>query len=284
MKKIEQDTSDPTEVLRVRELYGGYGEDYILKGITLKIRQSEIVAVSGPNGCGKSSFVRGICNLLPHQKGEIKIQGREFNDLGRNGFARLVSVVPQQVGYEFQFTVEELVKMGRIPHVPRFKSYTKKDLDIINGVIKMVGLESLRDRRINTLSGGEKQRVTIAQALAQEPQLLILDEPTTFLDLNHQVEIMELLQELSEKNNLTVLLTSHDINLAAMFCSRLLIMKDGQFVTDGIPSQVLSQELLKEVYGVDSVIIKHPDEDTPHLLLRKKQTVAQRKKNHKCGM
>jgi iron complex transport system ATP-binding protein len=258
------------DILRVSDFSGGYGDGLILKDITFSVRSDEIVAVAGPNGCGKSSLVKGICNLLPVQTGTIQVLGKEFHQLGRKGFARLVAVVPQEMAYHFHFTVEELVMMGRIPHIPRFKPRSGHDFEIVDQALHQMNLIEYRHRMIHTLSGGEKQRVSIAQALAQRPSLLILDEPTAFLDLNHQMEIMELLLELNINHGISIILTSHDLNLASLYGTRLMIMKNGNFVCDGRPSEVISVDLLKEVYGVDSVVITHPENDTPHLILRKK--------------
>ena len=189
------------EILRITDFYGGYGEGWVLRDINCLVSSEEIVAVAGPNGCGKSSLVRGISNLLPEKKGTVQIQGKEFNELGHKGFARLVAVVPQEITYNFQFTVEELVMMGRIPYLPRFRPRSAQDLEMVHWALESMGLIRQRRRLIQTLSGGEKQRVSIAQALAQQPTLLMLDEPTAFLDLNHQMEIMELLLNKQEKAN-----------------------------------------------------------------------------------
>ncbi|OGL42305.1 MAG: hypothetical protein A2161_21665 [Candidatus Schekmanbacteria bacterium RBG_13_48_7] len=264
-------SADLSRVLEICEMYGAYGVEWILTGITFTIYQGELIVIAGPNGCGKSSLVRGICNLLPVQNGSVLIKGRDFHLLGRKAFSRLVAVVPQLSVSQVQFTVAELVIMGRIPYVSRFKTYSKNDREITDRAIELVGLTHLRNRQIETLSGGERQRVNIAQALAQQPQLLILDEPTAYLDLNHQIEIMELLQKLREDYKMTILLTSHDLNLASMFCTRLLIMKNGQFVADGKPAHILSPKLLKDVYGVESIIVQHPDENIPHIVLRRKR-------------
>ena len=261
---------DANGVVLIRDLCGGYGQDWIISSINLSVKGQETVAIAGPNGSGKSSLVRGICNMLPVQKGEIFVEGTEFQKLGRRGFARLVAVVPQHFVLDSQFTVEEFVMLGRIPHVPRFKPYSVNDYEVVTWAIEQVGMQELLYREVSTLSGGERQRAAIAQALAQDPHVLILDEPTAFLDLNHQIEIMELLQKLSQNYHMTIILTSHDLNLAAMYCNRLIIMKKGKFVADGKPSTVLSCELLKEVYGIDALLVTHPDENVPHILLRKK--------------
>ncbi|MDO8886108.1 ABC transporter ATP-binding protein [Candidatus Oleimmundimicrobium sp.] len=244
-------------MLELKNVHCDYGNgEEIIKGISLSVSKGEFVGIVGPNGCGKSTLVKGISGVLK-SKGEILIEGKSLVNLSATQIARKLAVVPQSFHTEFSFTVYEIVSMGRTPYLGRFRAETSEDFFAIERAMKATDTFHLANRKINELSGGEKQRVVIAQAIAQEPKILILDEPTSHLDINYQLEIMELVKKLNIEG-LIVIVVIHDLNLAAIYCERLVILKDGIILDDGPIDQVLTTENISKAFGVDVLVHRNP--------------------------
>jgi iron complex transport system ATP-binding protein len=224
----------------------------ILSGVTLRLEQAGLVAVLGPNGAGKSTLMTVLAGLRGYEGG-CRFQGKEVRQWERRAFARQVSFVPQTVRVEFPFTCEQVILMGRTPHCAGMFE-TNEDLDVLARVMAQTETEGFRQRDFRTLSGGEKQRVLLASALAQTPGVLLLDEPAAFLDLKHQLALFALLRRLADEGMLVVAVT-HDLNLAACYCQRALLMKDGRVMADGPADEALRPERIAEVFEVQAQML-----------------------------
>ena len=252
-------------LLDVRDATAGYGQGWALRNISFAVRAGEMVGVLGPNGSGKSTLLRAITRMLPERTGEILVEGVPVERLSRRALARTLGGVPQGTEMVFAFTVEEIVRMGRTPHLRRLSSMSAHDRAVVEEVLVSVGLDRFRRRRINELSGGERQRVLLARALAQEPKMLLLDEPSSHLDLNHKVELFDLLARLRDARGLAVLLISHDTNLTVEYVDRVLLLDDGLLVRDGRPADVMQKEILEKVYGTRVEVIPSPWSGAPQV-------------------
>lgn len=239
----------------------------IVTGVDLTVSDHEFAGLVGPNGSGKSTILKAIYRVYPPSAGRVLLDGTDLLSLRPRDAARRIAVVTQESTSEFDFTVREMVMIGRTPHKGHFDRDTAADHGIVDQAIERVGCEQLAYRRFNTLSGGEKQLVLIARALAQEADHLILDEPTNHLDIHHQVEILELVAGLG----VTVLAALHDLSLAALFSRVIYVLCAGQLVTGGPPGSVLTPEIIRQAYGADVLVIEHPDTGTPHLIPRRVQ-------------
>ncbi len=238
--------------LRARDVhfsYGGAGE--AVSGITLDVAHGEYVWIIGPNGSGKTTFLRLLSGVLAPCAGRVEILGRDAAAMGALERARAVAVVPQGSAIAFPFTVEEVVLMGRFPHLGPYGFESAADIAVAREAMRVTQTARFADRAIQDLSGGEKQRVIIARALAQEADILLLDEPTAFLDIKHQVEITALVRNLKIEKNLTVVATSHDLNLASAFSDRLVLLKNGRVFATGGPDEILCEDVLSQAYDTD---------------------------------
>ncbi len=239
----------------------------IVTGVDLTVSDHEFAGLVGANGSGKSTILKAIYRVHPPSAGRVLLDGTNLLSLRPKDAARRIAVVTQESASEFDFTVREMVMIGRTPHKGHFDRDTAADRSIVDQAMERVGCGQLAYRRFNTLSGGEKQLVLIARALAQEADHLILDEPTNQLDIHHQVEILEIVAGLG----VTVLAALHDLSLAALFCHVIYVLGDGQLVTGGPPGSVLTPETIRQAYGADVLVIEHPDTGTPHLIPRRVQ-------------
>lgn len=238
--------------IRTEDTTLSYGAARILKGISLETHTGEFVGIIGPNGSGKSTLLKCIYRVLKPDGGCIWLGDQELHEMKIRNSARKVAVVAQHNYYNFEFSVREVVMMGRAPHKKMLEKDGAKDFEIVDQVLKTVGMYEFADRNFSTLSGGEQQRVILARALAQQTPCLILDEPTNHLDITHQLQLMELVRGL----NVTVLSAIHDLNIAAMYCDRLYILKDGEIVGSGTPEELLTPETIRRVYRVESEIVR----------------------------
>jgi iron complex transport system ATP-binding protein len=245
----------------------GYGRQTILKNINLEATPGELVGIIGPNGSGKSTLLRSIIRVLKPQTGQIYIDGHTIEQLKHNDLARLVAIVPQNPVLPDLFTAMELVLMGRTPHLGLLRYESNKDLAIVQKAMEATHTEHLAERRIAEISGGEKQRLVIARALAQEPRILLLDEPTAHLDINYQVETLELVLRLCREQDLIVLIALHDLNLAVQYCNRLVMLNGGTIYSQGTPEAVVNAKTIKDVYGVDVCVYPHPVNKLPATLV-----------------
>ena len=246
------------EMLKIQEVTAGYGEKKVLKSISLSIRQGEFVSLIGSNGAGKSTLLKCISGLLPTDGGQILLCGRNSQKLKSKERARLAAVVPQSYAVEYAFTAEDVVAMGRYPYQSFGKRETREDQEILLQAMEDTNTLEFRNRLYNELSGGEKQRVVLARALAQQPKILLLDEPTSALDIHHQTEVMELISRLNREQGLTVLAVLHDVNMASRYCSRMLLLKDGQLAADGEPAQIITRKNMEELYQMKILIRENP--------------------------
>lgn len=240
-----------------------YGQRLVLEALSLEFQTGEMVAIIGPNGCGKSTLLRALARLLRPRRGVVLLDNRDIHRMSTRALARLLAVLPQSPEGVPDLTVEELVWRGRYPYQGWIRGASQHDRQAVRRALAQCSLEDLADRRLGSLSGGERQRAWIALALAQEPQVLLLDEPTSFLDIYHQVEVMELLTGLN-REGLTIVMALHDLNHAARYCRRLIALKDGRVYCDGAPETVLTPDLLRAVFGVQAAVF--PDPVTGHLV------------------
>lgn len=244
-----------------------FAQQQVLHQVSLHIRPGEFVGIVGPNGCGKSTLLRILSGVLTADEGLVRLNGRELGRYGRKELARLLAVVSQEGLPPVSFSVQEVLLMGRFSWQGHFQGRSARDMEVVERVMGQTGLTPLRHKLLHQLSGGERQRVAIAQAMVQEPVVLLLDEPTTYLDIGYQVAIMELITAWHRECGLTVVTVMHDLNLAARYCQRLVWMQQGQIVASGTPEEMLSREMVQEIYGLSPVVVKHPRWGVPQILL-----------------
>ena len=237
-------------LLQVEDLVFGYTDQVLLYGVQMQVQSGEMVGLLGPNGSGKTTLLRLLSGTLQPQKGRILLEERELASWGRRGIAQRVAVVPQELQVPFAFTVEQMVALGRTPFISLWGNRSRQDREIVRASMRLAEVEQLSERVFHELSGGERQRVTLAMALAQQPRLLLLDEPTSHLDIKYQLETLELVRRLNRETGVTVIAAMHDLNLAARYFPRLLLFQRG-IVADGGPAEVLEPRLLQRVYGVE---------------------------------
>ena len=240
--------------LDVKNLRGGYSRKIILDGVELDIEAGSVVTLLGANGCGKSTLLKMIGRILKPESGTILLDGKAVAEYSTVELARRMAILPQLHHASGELTVEELVSFGRFPHRKSGFRMNTHDHEVIEDSLRMTRMEGLRKRRLSTLSGGERQRAWIAMTLAQEPELLLLDEPTTYLDICCQFEIIEMVRELNRNRGITVVMVLHDLNLAAQCSDRLIMMKDRRIFCTGRPSEVITKENLRAVFEIESKI------------------------------
>lgn len=255
------------EILKVGSLTCGYDGKAIIKDVSFSVKEGDFLGIIGPNGAGKTTLFRAITGVLKPRQGDILYKDREVYKISARNFAREVAVIPQILEIPFGFTVEEFVLMGRFPHVDRFETLKERDYKILEKALTLTDMLSFRERKTFELSGGERQRAILAQGLAQEPHLLLLDEPTAHLDIAHQVQILDLVKRLNKQKNLTVIVILHDLNLASNYCGRLILLKEGKIFREGSPQDVLTYQNIEDVYKTVVVVEKSPVSSKPYVLL-----------------
>ncbi len=241
--------------LRTDKITLKYGERTIIKDLTLDISKPEIVTIIGPNGSGKSTLLKALCRLLEPAAGTVYLDSKNINKMSTEEVARTMAVMAQSANAPAGTTVEELVSYGRMPYRKFFDGLGKEDRIAIDEAIAFTELGPLRTRLVHTLSGGERQRAWLAMALAQQPQVLLLDEPTTYLDVHHQLELMELVVRLHNEMGLTVIMVLHDLNHAARYSERLIALKKGAIMADGPTEEVFVEPIIESLYDVQAVIM-----------------------------
>ena len=254
-------------MIELKNVSLGYDQRAILNNINLKAVPGKILGLIGPNGSGKSTLIKGITRLLNLFSGYILLDGRDIRSYKREELARLIAVVPQNPVLPQAFTAFELVLMGRTPHLGFLRFEGEEDMAITWQAMKATKTEFFAERRVGELSGGERQRLIIARALTQQPRVILLDEPTAHLDINHQVEILNLVKSLCLEQSLTVIAALHDLNLAAQYCDWLVMLNGGSIYTEGIPQDVLTAQNIKEVYGAEVCVSPHPVNSLPTTLI-----------------
>ena len=250
-------------VLRADTVSIGYGQRIVVEDLSLELMKGGITALVGPNGSGKSTLLKTLARLLKPSKGDVYLNGTAISRISPSAVAQEIAVLPQGPVAPAGLTVGELVEQGRYPHAGPLKMLRKQDYSAISEAMRLTGMEDFANRSLDSLSGGERQRAWIALALAQETPVLLLDEPTTFLDIGHQLEVLELVEQLNRDKGMTVVLVLHDLNHAARYASRMVALKDGEIVADGPPSEVLTPELLDFLFGVHAHIISDPETGKP---------------------
>ena len=251
--------------ITAKNLIHSYDNRAVLRNLTFSITEGDFFIIIGPNGSGKTTLMRTIAGILRPQGGQIVLFKRRISSYRRKEFARSVAFVPQGLPGDFPFTVAELVLMGRAPYSNTLGIETERDHLIAKQAMRFTEVEHLADRKLDQLSGGEQQRVFIARAVCQEPKILLLDEPTASLDLAHQVRIMDLMEKLKAEKGVTVVMVSHDINLAAMYGGQVLLLRDGQIVRMGPPKQILNFKTLEETYGCKLLVDESPLGNLPRV-------------------
>lgn len=245
-------------MLDVERISVDYGTSRVLKDITFSVEKGECIGIIGPNGSGKSTLLKALSKILKPTSGRVVVCGRGLERYSVKELARHMAVVPQETGIEFDFTCLEIVMMGRNPHMGRFEVEGKKDMDIAREAMRLTNTWHLRDRPFSGISGGERQRVIIARALAQEPSVLLMDEPVSHLDINYQIEILDLVERLKAERSMVVIVVFHDLNLAARYCDRLILLSDSRILAAGKPDEVLTQEHIREAFHANVAVRKHP--------------------------
>jgi iron complex transport system ATP-binding protein len=255
-------------MLSVQHVTGGYSSESVLRDITFEVQTGELFGILGPNGSGKTTLLKMISGILPFANGDIFIKGKRLQEYHSKQLAQSVAVLSQHSSQSFSYTVKETVSLGRYAHQTGwFQTWGEKDESIVQRVMRQTGITSFQNKSIQELSGGEKQRVFLAQALAQEPEILLLDEPTNHLDLSYQKELLDLLKNWTTETGLTVISIFHDLNLAGLYCDRLLLLENGVININHKPNEVLREERIRNVYHTEIMKQPHPRVAAPQMVL-----------------
>ena len=238
----------------------------LIEGLNLSVKKGQRIAIVGPTGCGKTTIINLLMRFYDVDSGSIKVENTDIRELNHKKIAQLISYIPQKSLIIPNISVFDYVLLGRFPLLKNsWDNYTEKDYEIVENNINLLNIKELRDRNIETLSGGELQKVLLARALAQEAKILLLDEPTSALDLNNAVEFMKILKNISMKKEISVIIIIHDLNLASLFCDSLIILKDGRFIEKGSPKEVINEENIKSVYNLDCKVC-YNENDKPYII------------------
>lgn len=256
-----------SNILQIDNLSFSYGGISVLSDISFTVSAGSFFIILGPNGSGKTTLLKLISGIRKHQQGMIHVLDKPVLHYSRKSLARKMAHVQQNPSVDFSFTVFELVLMGRAPHLGMLGVEREKDIQLAKQAISFTGIEHLTDRKLDQLSGGEQQRVFIARAICQEPEIILLDEPTASLDLAHQIRVMDLMRKLMEEKNITVLMVSHDVNLAAMYADELLLLSKGRIIKMGTPDDVLTYQTLEKAYNCKLLVDHSPLGDFPRITL-----------------
>ncbi len=254
-------------ILEARGLFAGYGNGSVIRGVDLALAEGEFVSILGPNGSGKSTLIRALQGLLKDTSGEVLLAGRRLAGLGRREIARLAAFVPQFFDLAFEFSVLDILAMGRYARQPRFSGLSASDREVIDDVLDTLEIRNLADKKIAHLSGGERQRVFIGRALAQDTPLLLLDEPSSHLDINFGLEIFQLLEKLQRERGKTILCAEHNINLVVPFSQSIIFLKDGKIRSQGLPGVMVTRANVKDVFLADVDIRQNLHSGLPEISL-----------------
>jgi iron complex transport system ATP-binding protein len=249
--------------LYTNDLNIGYGERLIVKDLNIEIPDKKITTIIGPNGCGKSTLLKAITRIVSQQSGTVFLDGMDISKENTKILAKKMAILPQTPESASGLTVGELVSYGRFPFQKGFGRLTKRDYEIIDWALEVTGTIDYKFRSVDALSGGQRQRVWIAMALAQETEMIFLDEPTTYLDMAHQLEVLELLQKLNAEQERTIIMVLHDLNQAARFADYIIALKDGEIVKAGSCEEVINRDVLKKVFHIDAEIGRDPRTGKP---------------------
>lgn len=263
--------------LKTVDLAIGYQKQTIISNLTLTIPEGQIVGLIGPNGSGKSTILKALARVLLPEKGQVLLDGKEIQGLNTKEVAQKISLLAQSSDSSLGLSIKEIVSYGRFPYQKGFGALTTADYQAIDWALNATGLSAFAEKNINTLSGGQKQRVWIAMALAQDTDILILDEPTTYLDPAHQLEILNLIKTLNQEYGKTIILSIHDLNHASRFCDYLYALKAGELLAQGTPKEVLTKECLAELFDIEVQLGTFPDSNKPLILTYELREVAHEK-------
>jgi iron complex transport system ATP-binding protein len=247
-----------------------YHQDWVLQDVSFQLRKGEFVGVIGPNGSGKTTLLKILCRFLPPHQGEVFFDRLSLKKMSRREIAKKIAVVAQETYPAFPFRAIEMVLMGRSPYLGHLMFESPKDLEIAKKAMEWTETLPISERPIDELSGGERKRVYIARALAQESEMILLDEPTSNLDIHHQVEFLDLVLSLNREKGLTILMASHDLNLASEYCDRLIFLQDGKIYKMGFPEEVVTRENIEKVYGCKVWVDRNPVSGMPRVSLSRK--------------
>ena len=238
--------------METRDLEYSYRDKKVLDRVSVAVRKGEVLGILGPNGCGKSTLLKNLNRNLSPESGCVLVEGEDIAGMRKKDIARKVAVVPQSNEIRFAFTVREIVEMGRMPFQESFRGSDSDDLEIVEEAMELTGVQDMADRMINTMSGGERQRAIIARAIAQTPEIILMDEPTLHLDINMQFEILDLVSRLAKERDLAVVIVSHDLPMVARYCDRMILIHDRRVFAEGTPEEVLTEENMRTVFSIDA--------------------------------
>lgn len=255
-------------VLEAKGLSLGFSRKQVVENLDLRIQKGEITIILGPNGSGKSTILKAFSRNLKPLRGSVYLHGRNIYEFDARSVARQLAFLPQSPQTPGDITVKELVAHGRFPHQSWWRGETPEDASMVDWALKQTGMAAFADRNMASLSGGERQRAWITMALAQNPEIILLDEPTTHLDICHQIEILELLTYLNRTHGLSVVMVLHDINQAACYADRILLLKHGRIYAEGTPGEVISEEALRAVFGVEAEVRQDKKTEKPFFIVR----------------
>lgn len=254
-------------LFEIQNLNQHYGSFAVLKNLSFNIQQGDMFGIIGPNGSGKSTLVRSISGIHTPTSGRVLLNGRPLSSYSAKELARQIAVLEQEGTPPLPFTVEQIVSMGRYPWLKPFSDLGSHDKSVVENILKKLNLWHKRSHKVNTLSGGQRQLVSLARAMAQEPKVLILDEPTTYLDIGHQILVMDHVREWHDDLGISVIMVLHDLNIAGQYCNQVLLLAQGEIVTWGKKEDVLAEKTLAQVYNADLVQVDHPKLGVPQFLL-----------------
>ena len=260
--------AEETAVLKVKDVSHAYGSQQVLHQVSFEVRRGEWVGVIGPNGSGKSTLLSLLSYAESPQEGSIQLFGKPIQSYKRKPLSRMMAVHQQDVLPDVHFTVRDIVEMGRFPYQSWFGSEREDSGDYLEQIMEQLQLTDIADRPLNELSGGQRQRASLGKLMAQSPSIVLLDEPTTYLDIHYQVQFMNIIREWQQECGLTVVSVLHDLNIAALYCDRMLVMHRGEIYRDGTPDEVVTPELMKDIFHTESVIVPHPECGRPQLLIK----------------
>lgn len=255
-----------THTFQTENLVAGYDNKAILQGVSLAIPSNKISIIIGSNGCGKSTLLKTMARLIKPISGQVSLDDKSINKIPPKQLARVLGLLPQSPIVPEGITVADLVGRGRFPHQSFLKGWSTEDYDAVAEAMEMMNITELADSHIDELSGGQRQRVWIAMALAQQTDILFLDEPTTYLDITYQVEILDLLTDLNRKHGTTIVMVLHDINLSARYADYIFALHKGRLVSEGTPANVITSELIKDIFNLNCVVTQDPVSDSPSVV------------------
>lgn len=264
-----------------RSIVTGYDKKIILNGINVSIPSNKISVIIGANACGKSTLLKTFARLIKSSSGDIVLDNKKITTIPSKQLAKMLGLLPQAPIVPEGIKVSDLVMRGRFPHQSVLKGMSKADFEAVEEALNIMGITELADRCVDELSGGQRQRVWIAMALAQQTDILMLDEPTTYLDITHQVEILDLLTDLNEKRGTTIVMVLHDINLSARYADHMFALRNGSLVSQGSPEEVVTESLIKEVFDLECTVIKDPVSHTPFIVPKGRHHVKENIKTTK---